>query len=110
MCVRQVIVLLKVLCLTSDFSVVHSSGDRYISAHILAPGWETKQATAQSFAPLCGALEKWCFPSRHTFVDLSLKSSVPYEKSQNQGGSNILLIYNIHCSFCGVLLPDCQAY
>ena len=65
-CAGYVIVLfvLEVLSLTSDFSVVHSSGDRLIIAHILAPGWETKQGAAQSFSSFCVELsEKCCSPS-----------------------------------------------
>lgn len=89
-CVRQVIVLfvLKVFSLTSDFSVVHSSGDRYISAHILAPGWENKQEAVQSLGLLCGALEKWCSSKSSylcTFVPLIIHFLDVFEPAcQNQ--------------------------
>lgn len=81
-CAGYVIVLfvLEVLSLTSDFSVVHSSGDRLIIAHILAPGWETKQGAAQSFSSFCVELSEKCRSPQFVlpFVDFTCKSSISW--------------------------------
>ena len=81
-CAGYVIVLfvLEVLSLTSDFSVVHSSGDRLIIAHILAPGWETKQEAAQSFGSFCVKLSEKCRSPQFVspFVDFTRKSSISW--------------------------------
>lgn len=102
MCVRQVIVLfvLKVLCLTSDFSVVHSSGDRYISAHILAPGWETKQGTVQSFGPFVWSFGEMVFPKSSylcRFLPLIVHhSDVFLRKTSRQTPVRSKSKYNLH--------------